>query len=64
MGNMTIECSRGQLLSILADFADANIDAETAYGRLHHGRTELKISYNDDDDRIVAGIVKYRLSEK
>lgn len=61
MGNISIECSSSQLESILADLAEANIVAETAYGRLHHGKTELKISYNDHDDGIVAGIVKYRL---
>lgn len=61
MGEMTIKCNSRQLKSILKDFEDASVDVETAYGRLHKGETELKMFYNDQEDSIVAGIVKYRM---
>lgn len=61
MGAITITCNSKQLEAILRDFEDASVPAETVYGRMHKGKTDLKISYDDEDDAIVAGIVKYRM---
>lgn len=61
MGAMTITCNSKQLEAILRDFEDASVPADTAYSRMHKGKTELKINYDDEDDAIVAGIVKYRM---
>ena len=58
---MIIQCNGRQLQSILKDFEDASVPVETAYGRMHKGKTELKMYYDDQDDGIVAGIVKYRM---
>lgn len=61
MGTMAIICNSKQLEHILKDFEDASVPVETSYGSFHKGKTELKIHYDDADDGIVAGIVKYRM---
>lgn len=58
---MTIQCNGGQLQAILKDFEDASVPVEVSYGKLHKGMTELKMFYDDQEDGIVAGIVKYRM---
>lgn len=58
---MTVKCNSRQLKAILKDFEDASVPVEVSYGNLHKGTTELKMYYDDQDDGIVAGIVKYRM---
>lgn len=61
MGTMTVKCNGRQVRSILKDFEDASVPVETSYGQMHHGMTELRIVYDDQDDGIVEGIVKSRM---
>lgn len=58
---MTIKCNSRQLMAILKDFEDASVPVETAYEPMHKGKTELIIYYDDQDDGLVAGIVKFRM---
>ncbi len=58
---MTVKCNSRQLEYILKDFEDASVPVEVSYGRLHKGKTELNIFYDDQDDGLVAGIVKFRM---
>lgn len=58
---MTVKCNGRQLQTILKDFEDASVEVEVSYGKLHKGTTELKMFYDDQEDGIVAGIVKYRM---
>lgn len=61
MGKMKVKCNGRQLQAILKDFEDASVPVDVSYGKLHKGMTELKMFYDDQDDGIVAGIVKYRM---
>ncbi len=61
MGQMTVKCNGKQLRTILKDFEDANVSVDVSYGRFQKGATELSMQYDDREDGIVAGIVKYRM---
>ena len=61
MGKIVIRCNSLQLEAINKDFEDASVSAEITYGIFHKGTTEVKISYDDAEDGIVEGIVKYRM---
>lgn len=61
MGKIVIRCNHKQLEAINKDFDDANVAAEVSYGIFHKGTTEVKIFYDDTEDCIVEGIVKYRM---
>lgn len=58
---MIIKCNSRQLQAILKDFEDASVPVEVSYDKFHKGTTELKMFYDDQEDGIVAGIVKYRM---
>lgn len=58
---MTVKCNGGQLRAILKDFEDASVCVDVSYGRFQKGTTELRMFYDDREDGIVAGIVKYRM---
>lgn len=61
MGKLVIDVNRKQLEAIYKDFEDANIAVETSWENFHKGKTVFTIYYNDEDDSLVAGIVKYRM---
>lgn len=61
MGKIVIRCNHKQLEAINKDFEDANVNAEVSYGIFHDGKTDVKIFYDDAEDGIVEGIVKYRM---
>jgi len=61
MGKMTVKCNSKQLQAILKDFEDASVAVDVFYGTLHKGTTDLNMFYDDQEDGIVAGIVKFRM---
>lgn len=61
MGKMTIRCNSRQLQAILKDFEDASVAVEVNYSPFHKGTTKLEMFYDDQEDGIVAGIVKFRM---
>lgn len=60
-GKMTVRCNSKQLQAILKDFEDASVAVDVSYGTLHKGTTDLNMFYDDQEDGIVAGIVKFRM---
>ncbi len=61
MAEMNIMCNGRQLKAILRDFVDASVGVDVSYGRFRKGTTELRMIYDDQEDGIVAGIVKFRM---
>ena len=62
MGKMTIKCNSEQLKYIQKDFEDASVPVDMSYGPFHKGKSEVNLFYDDAEDGIVEGIVKYRMS--
>lgn len=58
---MKVRCNGKQLRAILKDFEDASVGVEVTYGKFHGGTTELMMYYDDKEDGIVVGIVKFRM---
>ena len=61
MGKMTIKCNSEQLKYIQKDFEDASVPVDMSYGPFHKGKSEVNLFYDDAEDGIVEGIVKYRM---
>lgn len=61
MGKMTIKCNSEQLKYIQKDFEDASVSVDMSYGLFHKGKSEVNLFYDDAEDGIVEGIVKYRM---
>lgn len=58
---MTVRCNGQQLQAILKDFEDASVAVYVFYGTFHKGKTDLIMFYDDQEEGIVAGIVKFRM---
>lgn len=43
------------------DFEDASVPVDMSYGPFHKGKSEVNLFYDDAEDGIVEGIVKYRM---
>lgn len=61
MGKMTIKCNSEQLKYIQKDFEDASVPVDMSYGPFRKGKSEVNLFYDDAEDGIVEGIVKYRM---
>ena len=46
---------------IQKDFEDASVPVDMSYGPFHKGKSEVNLFYDDAEDGIVEGIVKYRM---
>ena len=61
MGKMTIKCNSEQLKYIQKDFEDASVPVDMSYEPFRKGKSEVNLFYDDAEDGIVEGIVKYRM---
>lgn len=63
MGLLKVMCNKRQVCAIIDDLEDANVKAGVTYGFFKEGKTELVVVYDDCDDTLVSGIVKYRMKD-
>lgn len=64
MGQLTVECNKEQLLGIEADLIDAGTWTEITHGGMYNNcLAKTTIKYEEDDEAVVVGIVKFRVRD-